>query len=73
MLYYYIVDKNTAITHDGYVQLGVIHDLEYFLKNVKVTYQETYWVPDSFENRYKRLNFQKHLQQQGHLPFKHNE
>lgn len=73
MLYYYIVNENTAITHDGYVQLGVIHDLEFFLKNVKTPYQETYWLPDSFENRYKRVNYQRHLQHQEQLPFQHND
>lgn len=64
MLYYYKVNDDTFITHDGYVQLGICHNLEYFLANVKVEYIETHWIPDTFNNRYKRLNYQVHLQQQ---------
>jgi hypothetical protein len=68
MLYYCKISENTYITHDGYIQLGIIHDLEYFKKNVKVEYCETHWCPDTFDKRYKRVNFQKHLQHQGQLP-----
>jgi hypothetical protein len=68
MLYYYKLDDHNYITHDGHCQLGIIHDIEFFLNNVKVEYQETYWLPDTFNNRYKRINFQRHLQHQGKLP-----
>lgn len=64
MLYYYKLNDTTIITHDGYCQLGVIHDIDYFLNNVKVEYQETYWLPDTFKNRYKRINYQRHLKHQ---------
>lgn len=68
MLYYFKLDEETFITHDGYCQLGIFHNLEYFLANVKIEYQETYWIPDTFNNRYKRKNYQVHLQQQAKLP-----
>lgn len=62
LLYYYILNENTFITHDGHIQLG-IHNMciQEFLKNTQVTYIETYWVPDVFSQRYKRVNYQKHL------------
>lgn len=68
MLYYYKQDSNNYILHDGNCQLGIIHDINYFLDNVKVKYQETYWLPDTFNKRYKRLKFQKHLKHQENLP-----
>lgn len=61
-LYYYIVDKETIVTHDGHVQLGVFYmSEETFLSKVKVDYTETYWLPDIFSKRYKRVNYQHHL------------
>jgi hypothetical protein len=68
MLYYFKLDETNFITHDGYCQLGIFHDLDFFLENVKVDYQETYWLPDTFGTRYKRLNYQIHLKHQGKLP-----
>jgi hypothetical protein len=62
MHYYYILNNNTIITHDGEVQTGIIHmSVETFLSKVKVNYEQTYWLPDPFIKRYKRKNFQNHL------------
>jgi hypothetical protein len=61
-LYVYQKNENTLITHDGDVQLGIYFmSLEKFNSLSKVNYQQTYWIPDVFKNRYKRLNYQKHL------------
>jgi hypothetical protein len=61
-LYVTKIDENTLITHDGNVQTGYFKmRLEDFLEQVKVEYIETYWIPDCFLNRYKRANYQKHL------------
>ena len=61
-LYYYVLDENTIITHDGYLQLGLfLMNEETFLSSVKVNYQKVYWIPDTFSKRYKRVNFQNHL------------
>lgn len=73
MLYYYIIDENTFITHDGYCQLGIFHDLNFFKNNVGVEYCEAHWCPDPFSIRYKRPNFQKHLQHQGKLQKEAND
>jgi len=62
-LYVHQLNETTLITHDGYVQLGLFHmSLEKFFSMVKAEYIETYWVPDVFTKRYKRANYQKHLQ-----------
>lgn len=49
------------ITHDGYIQLGYLnHSLEEHRRlNPHVNWIETYWCPDPFIIRYKRVNFQK--------------
>ena len=61
-LYVVEISKDTLITHDGEVQLGFFSmSMDEFLKKVKVDCVETYWLPDIFSNRYKRLNYQKHL------------
>lgn len=61
-LYVHQLNETTLITHDGYVQLGIYQmSLEKFFSMVKVEYIETYWVPDVFTKRYKRVNYQKHL------------
>jgi hypothetical protein len=61
-LYVHQKNKNLLITHDGNVQLGVYFmTLEKFNSLSKVNYIETYWIPDTFNIRYKRLNYQKHL------------
>lgn len=65
MLYYYVQDENTIITHDGNVQLGIFHDLDLIKNNENL--MEVHWFPDTFNNRYKRINFQKHLIEQSKL------
>ena len=56
------LDENKLITHDGEVQLGIFFmSLEKFMSMAGVNYQETYWIPDVASNRYKRINYQKHL------------
>jgi hypothetical protein len=61
-LYVVEIEKNKLITHDGEVQIGVYHmSLKDFLEKTKVDYIETYWIPDIFSQRYKRINYQHHL------------
>lgn len=61
--YVYQLNETTLITHDGYIQLGLFNmSMSEFMKQAKVEYTETYWLPDTFSNRYKRASFQKHLQ-----------
>lgn len=60
--YVYVLNEHTLITHDGHIQLGIYHmTLEEFMSKVLVEYTETYWMPDTFSNRYKRANYQKLL------------
>jgi len=62
-LYYCVIDENSFITHDGYMQLGYhTMPLTEFLEKAQVTYIETNWIPDIFTKRYKRANYQKHLE-----------
>ena len=62
-LYVYKLNENTLITHDGYNQLGICNStLEDFLDKAQIEYIETYWLPDTFSTRYKRANYQKHMQ-----------
>jgi hypothetical protein len=61
-LYVVEVDENKLITHDGEVQLGMYFmSIGQFLEKVRVEYIKTYWLPDTFSHRYKRVNYQKHL------------
>jgi hypothetical protein len=61
-LYVYELNENSLITHDGEVQLGHFNmKLQDFLKKVKVDYTVSYWLPDPFVKRYKRVNYQNHL------------
>jgi hypothetical protein len=63
-LYVVEIEKNKLITHDGEVQLGMFTmSIKQFLKSVKEEYTQTYWLPDTFSHRYKRVNYQKHLNQ----------
>ena len=59
----FIVDIGTGecATHDGYIQIGVFsHTVEKHLElNPLVNWQVTYWMPDIWMNRYKRVSFQK--------------
>ena len=57
----FVVDcGDHLITHDGYVQMGIFkHSLEDHLRlNSETNWQVTYWMPDPFNIRYKRINFQ---------------
>lgn len=61
---HYVVEikENVLITHDGEVQLGLFFmSMKDFLNKAKVQYTETYWLPDTFSQRYKRVSYQKHL------------
>lgn len=62
-LYFHQLDEDTILTHDGHCQLGIYHNMtkEKFLSMVKVEYIEVHWTPDVFANRYKRINYQRHL------------
>ena len=59
----FIVDigNGECATHDGYIQIGVFsHTVEKHLElNSLVNWQVTYWMPDIWMNRYKRVSFQK--------------
>ena len=59
----YIVDigNGECVTHDGYIQIGIFnHSVEKHLElNPAIDWQVTYWMPDVFTNRYKRISFQK--------------
>lgn len=56
------IEENKLITHDGEIQLGMISmSMKQFLEKVGVEYTETYWLPDIFLKRYKRVNYQRHL------------
>ena len=52
--------ENSCATHDGHIQLGVFnHSLEKHLElNPTIDWQITYWMPDVWSNRYKRVSFQ---------------
>jgi len=61
---YYVhqLNENTLITHDGHVQMGLYHmSLEDFHRLSRIDYIEVHWIPDTFKNRYKRVNYQRHL------------
>ncbi len=51
---------NECVTHDGYIQIGIFnHSVEKHLKlNPTIDWQVTYWMPDIWANRYKRVSFQ---------------
>ena len=58
----YISDRGDhLITHDGYVQLGCFHHSleDHYRLNPTIDWLETYWVPDPFGMRYKRVTFQQ--------------
>ena len=50
-----------CITHDGHVQMGSFnHSVEKHLELCPdQDWQVTYWMPDVFADRYKRVSFQK--------------
>jgi len=55
------IGDNKCVTHDGYIQIGVFnHSVEKHLElNPTINWQVTYWMPDVWANRYKRVSFQK--------------
>ena len=59
----FIVDigNGECVTHDGYIQIGIFnHTVEKHIElNLTVDWQITYWMPDVWMNRYKRVSFQK--------------
>ena len=59
----FLVDAGNGrcISHDGYIQLGSFsHTVEKHLELCpEQEWQVTYWMPDVFINRYKRVSFQK--------------
>jgi hypothetical protein len=63
-LYVVKIEENKLLTHDGETQLGIFNmSLQQFHDLTKEQYTETYWSPDTFSQRYKRLNYQKHLRE----------
>ena len=60
-LYITPIDNGRCITHDGYIQLGIhSHDVKRHIElNPTIDWEVTYWIPDIFKNRYKRVKFQK--------------
>ena len=55
------IDNGKCVTHDGYIQIGIFnHTVEKHIElNHTVDWQITYWMPDVWMNRYKRVSFQK--------------
>jgi hypothetical protein len=59
---HFISDRGDhLITHDGYIQLGCFtHSLkDHYRLNPTIEWIETYWIPDNFSKRYKRVSLQK--------------
>tara|TARA_R100000995_G_C3459546_1_gene112360 strand:+ start:614 stop:907 length:294 start_codon:yes stop_codon:yes gene_type:complete len=54
------IGENKCVTHDGYIQIGIFnHSAEKHLElNPTIDWQVTYWMPDIWANRYKRVSFQ---------------
>ena len=54
------ISENSCVTHDGYIQIGIFnHSVEKHLElNSTIDWQVTYWMPDIWANRYKRVSFQ---------------
>jgi hypothetical protein len=60
-LYICDIGNGECVTHDGYIQIGIFnHSVEKHLElNPTIDWQVTYWMPDVFTNRYRRVSFQK--------------
>ena len=60
-LYICDIGNGECVTHDGYIQIGIFnHSVEKHLElNPTIDWQVTYWMPDVFDDRYKRVSFQK--------------
>jgi len=54
------IGENECVTHDCYIQIGIFnHSVEKHLElNPTIDWQVTYWMPDIWANRYKRVSFQ---------------
>ena len=67
MLFLVDIGNGRCVSHDGYIQLGVfLHSVEMHIElsnticgDDPIDWQVTYWMPDVWENRYKRVSFQK--------------
>ena len=66
-LYLVEIEDGRCIMHDGYIQLGAFpHSAERHIEmsnaisgDNPINWQITYWMPDIWSNRYKRVSFQK--------------
>lgn len=60
-LYLHSLSQYSCISHDGYIQLGIFdHSIQKHIElNPTIRWVETYWYPDVFSRRYKRVTFQK--------------
>ena len=60
-LYICDIGGGKCITHDGYMQLGIMsHTVERHIElNPTINWIVVHWIPDIFHNRYKRVTFQK--------------
>ena len=60
-LYLFQDNQDHCISHDGYIQIGSFpHSVEEHMKlNPTVDWVVTYWLPDCFGKRYKRVSFQR--------------
>lgn len=61
-LYLFRTGEATCVSHDSYIQMGAMsHSVEHHIKlNPGINWVETHWLPDIFQNRYKRASFQAH-------------
>jgi hypothetical protein len=65
-LYIHPLSETSCLTHDGYIQIGIFnHSLEKHIElsndicgDDPINWVETYWYPDIFIHRYKRINYQ---------------
>ena len=66
-IYIHPLSETSCLTHDGYIQIGIFdHSVEKHIElsnaicgDNPIDWQVTYWMPDVFINRYKRVSFQK--------------
>ena len=60
------VGDDKCVMHDGYIQLGIFsHSAQRHVEmsndicgDDPIDWQVTYWMPDPFSDRYKRVNYQ---------------
>ena len=55
------LSENKCLTHDGYIQIGIFnHSVERHIElNPMIEWLVVHWYPDIFNNRYKRVKFQR--------------